>query len=169
MRYERGLYVQDSAEVLRRLCDAQVEFVVVGDIAAAAHGVRRTGQVLEICASFTPVNMARLLSAIGDIHPCDALSPVCPAIRAEPAELAASRGLAIVTDVGRFDVLKLLPAVGGYDDIVRRALHIEVFGRTVAILELEDLMRSLTAGYRMTDRTMLAELTDIRERLAAEA
>ena len=157
--------MQESDELLRRLIYGGVEFVVVGDLAAMAHGVRGLNQGLDIVAAFTPENMQRLLAALHDVRPCNAVSREFPAIHASAEELASWRNIYLVTDLGRLDVLGELPLIGGYAEAVVHAVWIEIFGGVCAILGLDDLIRIERSASRKNDQRVAAELEMIRERL----
>ena len=157
--------MQETDELLRRLGRAGVEFVVVGGLAAIAHGAQRTTQDLDIAAAFTPENMSRLLVALADVHPRNATRPDLGEIRATPEELAGYRNLYLVTDIGRLDVLGELPPIGGYAEAAANALRVVVFGSPCAILGLEDLIAIRRSLARPKDQEAVAELEMIRERL----
>ncbi len=157
--------MQETDELLRRLGRARVEFVVVGGLAAIAHGARRTTQDLDITAAFTPENMSRLLAALADVHPRNATRPDLGEIRATPEELAGYRNLYLLTDIGRLDVLGELPPIGGYAEAAVHALRVELFGSSCAILGLDDLIAIKRSLARPKDQEVVAELEMIRERL----
>jgi len=161
--------VQESDELLRRLSEGGVEFVIVGGLAAIAHGAQRMTNDVDIAAAFTPENMARLLAALHDVHPRNAVRPDLGDIQASPEELSRFRNLDIVTDIGRLDVLGELPPIGRYADALANSVQIELFGHTCAILGLDDLIRIKQSLARPKDQEVAAELMAIRERLGAKA
>lgn len=158
--------MQESDELLRRLSDAGVAFVVVGGVAAIAHGAQRMTQDLDIVAPFNSDNMQRLLAAVRDVHPRNATRPDLGEIMATPEELAQYRNLYLVTDIGRLDVLGELPPVGHYPQAAANALQVDLFGHRYAILGLDDLIRIKRSIGRPKDQEVAAELEAIRERLA---
>ena len=54
---------------LHALCDGQVEFVVIGGLAATLHGSARITLDLDICFSRAPLNLNRLVAALAPFHP----------------------------------------------------------------------------------------------------
>jgi len=157
--------MQESDELLRRLLRNGVEFVIVGGLAAIAHGAQRMTQDLDITAAFTSENMARLLAALRDVHPRNATRPDLGELKASPEELARYRNLYLLTDIGRLDVLGELPPIGGYAEALVHALKVEIFGSACAVLGLEDLIRIKRSLARPKDQEVAAELEMIRERL----
>lgn len=155
--------MQETDELLRRLIRGGVEFVVVGGLAAVAHGARRMTLDLDITAAFTPENMARLLAALHDVHPRNATRPELGEIRATPDELARYRNIYLVTDIGKLDVLGELPPIGGYAEAAAHALRVNLFGSSCAILGLDDLIRIKRSLARPKDQEVVAELEMIRD------
>jgi hypothetical protein len=60
MQFERAIQV---------LCDAGVEFVVIGGVSAAFHGSSRVTFDLDICFSRTPENLRRVTATLAPFHP----------------------------------------------------------------------------------------------------
>jgi hypothetical protein len=156
---------QSNAELLRRLVDAGVEFVIIGGFAAIAHGARRTTLDLDIVAAFTPDNMRRLLAALRDVHPRNSARPDLGEIQASPEELARYRNLFMATDIGDLDVLGELPPVGRYAEAAASAVRVELFGRACEILGLDHLIAIKEHLGRQKDLEVLRELRVIREQL----
>jgi len=155
--------VQESVELLRRLSEGGVEFVIVGGLAAIAHGSQRMTNDVDIAAAFTPENMARLLTALRDVHPRNAVRPDLGEIQASPEDLAKFRNLYLATDIGRLDVLGELPPIGRYADALANAVRIDLFGYPCSILGLDDLIRIKQSLTRPKDLEVAAELIAIRE------
>jgi predicted nucleotidyltransferase len=151
-------------ELLRRLADAGVEFVIVGGLAVIAHGHPRATLDLDVCYARTPENLRRLAAA---------LSPIHPRLRGAPAELpflwderTLRNGLnfTLVTDEGDLDLLGEVTGLGGYGEIVLQADEVELHGARVRILSLEDLMRAKAAAGRAKDLVDLEALRAIAGR-----
>lgn len=149
------------AQLLRRLTEAHVEFVVVGGLAVIAHGHPRTTLDVDVCYARTPENLKRLVAA---------LAPIRPRLRGAPPELpffwderSLRNGLnfTLVTDEGDIDLLGEVTGVGGYGDIAIPADEIELDGMRVRIMNLDDLMRSKAAAGRAKDLVDLEALREI--------
>lgn len=148
-------------ELLRRLNDAGVEFVVIGGLAVISHGHVRATIDMDVCYARTPENLRRLVAALTPIH---------PRLRGAPPELpffwderTLRNGLnfTLATDEGDLDVLGEVTGLGDYDDIVMRAIEIDVHGARVRVLSLEDLIRSKAAAGRAKDLVDLEALRAI--------
>lgn len=57
------------ADVLRSLASAGVDFILAGDVAAAAHGSTRATQALGAVYSRDPQNLHRIVEALTPHHP----------------------------------------------------------------------------------------------------
>lgn len=149
-------------ELLRRLTDAGVEFVVIGGLAVISHGHVRATLDLDICYARTPENLKRLVAALTPIH---------PRLRGAPPELpffwderTLRNGLnfTLVTDEGDLDALGEVTGIGNYDDIALRAVEIDVHGARVRVLSLDDLIRSKAAAGRAKDLVDLEALRALK-------
>lgn len=156
---------QFNDKLLRLLIDGGVDFVIVGGIAAIAHGALRTTLDLDVVAAFNPENMTRLLAALHEVHPRNAARPDLGEIQATAEELARYRKIYLVTDVGELDVLGELPPIGGYAEAAATAEQFDLFGKECAVLGLDQLIAIKEHLGRAKDLEALCELRAIRERL----
>src|SRR6266404_4227587 len=110
------------AEVVRRLEEHTVEYLVVGGVCAMFHGALRPTIDLDICYRRTPGNIRRLVAA---------LSPLNPRPRGFPEglpftfdERTVRLGSNFTLDVGGvdLDLLGTMSAIGGYEEVVGRAV-----------------------------------------------
>jgi predicted nucleotidyltransferase len=138
-------------ELLRRLSEAGVEFVVIGGLAVIAHGHARATLDLDLCYARSPENVRRIVAALAPIH---------PRLRGAPADLpffwderTLRNGLnfTLVTDEGDIDLLGEVTGLGSYDDIALRAIEVDIHGASVKLLSLEDLIRAKAAAGRAKD------------------
>jgi predicted nucleotidyltransferase len=145
-------------DLLARLSDAKVDFVVIGGLAVIAHGHTRATLDLDVCYARSPENVRKMVAALALIH---------PRLRGAPPELpffwderTVRNGLnfTLVTDEGDLDLLGEVTGLGSYDDIALRAVDLELHGAHVRLLSLEDLMRSKAAAGRAKDLVDLEAL-----------
>ncbi|MCA9518796.1 MAG: hypothetical protein KC635_27865 [Myxococcales bacterium] len=157
---------QDTPRLLRLLTEAGVDFIVVGGVAAIAHGATTFTRDLDVLARFDEANLARLLDAIAPHHPRFALHPARPPLVQAAAELASFKDLCLDTDLGRLDVLGRLPN-GAIAELKGEVVRMDLAGVVCAVLTLDALIASKERLGREKDRVQLLELRAIRERLAA--
>lgn len=154
----------DFPELLRRLTNASVEFVVIGGLAVISHGHARATLDLDICYARSPENVERLASA---------LQPLKPRLRGAPADLpffwdarTLRNGLnfTLTTTLGDIDLLGEVTGLGPYGELALRANVVDLYGLQVKILSLDDLIRSKAAAGRAKDLIDLEALRALHAR-----
>jgi len=152
------------AELLRGLASAQVDFVLIGGVAAAAHGSSRVTQDLDIVYSRSAENLNRVVSALGSLKPYLRGAPPGLPFRLDAETLKAGLNFTLTTDLGWIDLLGEITGGGRYDDLAPHAIKVDVFGVTCRVLDLETLIQTKRAAGRPKDFEDLAELEIIRDR-----
>ena len=148
---------------VQALCDAGVEFVIIGGVAASLHGSAHVTFDLDICYSRTPANLHRLAAALKPFHPrLRDLGPDPPFIWDE-VTLRNGSVFTLHTDLGKIDLQAEVAGVGAYQEAHAGAIQLTAFGRQVAILNLQTLMRSKRAAGRTQDLLVLPELESLAE------
>lgn len=162
--------LQDSPALLRALVASDVEFIIVGGLAAIAHGSSLFTRDLDVLARFDVANMERLLAAVEPAHPRFALHPNRPPLDRSAEELALFRNvyLCLTTDHGRLDVLGRIPN-GTYEELERSAVEMELAGVRCRVLSLDDLITSKAMLGRDKDKLVEVELRAIRDRAPPKA
>jgi hypothetical protein len=153
----------DFVQLLTTLSTANVEFVIIGGIAAAAHGSAHVTVDLDIVYRRTSENIARLASA---------LEPLSPYLRGVPPGLPFHfdaetiwRGLnfTLTTSAGDLDALGEATGGGTYEALLPRSESRSVLGVEVRFVDLETLIHLKRAAGRPKDLIRLAELEAILE------
>src|SRR5678816_1872913 len=109
----------DLQALLARLCEAGVEFIIVGGAAAVMQGAPITTNDLDIVHRRTPENVARLLEVLLQL---DAIMRYDFAHRGlrPTAEMLAGRGqINLSTSLGPIDPLCQLDEGRGSDELLR--------------------------------------------------
>jgi len=145
-------------DVIVRLAEAEVEFVVVGGVSAALQGAPIVTFDLDVCFRRTPENIDRIVRA---------LSPLRPRLRDFPPNLPFvfdSRALLLGTNFtltvegGDLDLLTEMIAIGGYEQVLADTEQVEIAGHHIKLLSLPLLIRTKTAANRLKDRAALPVL-----------
>lgn len=153
----------DFTGVIRMLVDGQIDFILVGGVAATVHGSARLTRDVDVVYSRTPANMKRLV---------EALAPYDPYLRGVPAGLpflwdvnTIQRGLnfTLTTRLGDIDLLGELTGGGGFEQLQAHASNVRLFDRDVPCLDLDWLIRVKRAAGRPRDLEAVAELEALRE------
>ena len=61
--------------LLKRLSDCGVNFTLIGGMAAIAHGSSMVTKDVDVCSPMIEANLARILSALRDLHPRHRMRP----------------------------------------------------------------------------------------------
>jgi len=155
-------------QLLAALSDAGVEFIIVGGVAARAHGSSRLTDDIDICYARSPANLTRVVNA---------LAPLAPYLRGAPrglpfdwsvVTLRAGLNLTLTTTAGPIDLLGEITGGGRYEDLLPHALTITIFGRDVQLLDLPWLIRVKRAVGRPKDLEVIAELEALLEEIQRE-
>jgi predicted nucleotidyltransferase len=146
-------------QILRRLTEAEVEFVVVGGLALGAWGVVRGTKDVDIVVAPDSENLKRVAAVAvaihGHVQTGESFLSTPPSIT---GQLASGEQVAIETDLGRLDVVQGLDGVPTYNELRARATEAEVLGIRVFVCSLEDLRAMKRAAGRTRDQADLEDL-----------
>lgn len=145
----------DLPALLAKLCDAEVEFIVVGGAAAAFQGAPITTIDLDIVHRRTPENVARLLDVLLQLDATMRYDFARRGLR-PTAEMLAGRGqLNLSTTLGPIDPLCELDEGRGYDELLEHSRLVIDEGRQLRVLDLPTLIQVKTKAGRPKDRLAL--------------
>jgi hypothetical protein len=139
--------------------------VLVGGYAAMLHGSSLLTRDLDVCTVLTPGNIEKLRDAFRDFHPVHRLSSPQRSFLDEPDPGVALDNLYLNTDLGTLDLLGRITGIGDYQRVARDAVEIELFGRCVRAISVDDLIAAKEALGRDKDLIAAKELRAIREKL----
>lgn len=145
------------------LCDADVEFVVIGGASANLHGSAHVTFDLDICYSRSNENLRRLVEALGPHHPRPRNFPKELPFVWDTACLRNAALLTLSTDLGAIDLLAEVTGIGGWEEVRDRSVAVEGFGRKIATLDIKSLIQAKRAAGRAKDLAMLPELESLLE------
>lgn len=152
-------------ELLRRLLDAEVDFIVVGAFAVAAHGAPRATTDLDIVPDPSVDNLGRLLRALEALE-ARMLPLDIPEHGADLTVewLAEGGNFQFSTSFGQLDVMQVIvgPDIE-HGDLAGQALRTDVLGMELTICGYEDLVRMKEAAGRTQDVLDLERLRTARE------
>jgi predicted nucleotidyltransferase len=152
------------AELLRVLAAAEVEFIVVGGVAATAHGSARSTQDVDVVYGRSQENLRRLAGALAPHRPYLRGAPPGLPFRFDAETLAAGLNFTLITDLGWLDLLGEITGGGRYEDLLQETIVVEVFGVECLIVELNALIRTKRSAGRPKDLETIAELETLRAR-----
>jgi len=156
-------------ELIERLNKAEVDFVVIGGIAAVVHGSPQFTKDLDVCYDTTDENLKRLGAALVALGA--RLRGVAEEVPFVPdgRTLRGTQMLTLDTPLGPFDVLASPSGFPGYAALAERAIHAEIRGVGFRIASLEDLIAMKRAAGRPKDLIAVEELEAIQRILREES
>jgi hypothetical protein len=155
------------SDIVRILNAHRVKYVVVGGLAAAAHGAAHVTFDIDITPELGRRNLDRLSAALTELHArirTDAVDGGLP-FDHDGDSLRKGTVWNLVTEYGDLDLTMMPAGTTGYDDVARDAVHVTIMGVDVPIASLADVIRSKEAADRPKDRLALP---DLRRALEAE-
>jgi hypothetical protein len=147
----------DLTTLLQRLVASQVEFVLVGGLAAVAQGAPVTTHDVDIVHQRTPENVDRLMALLISANARYRGRPGPPL----PPDRAALLGLGhslFATDLGPLDVLGAIEEGKAYEDLLTDSIAVDLGGGLVRVLALETIVRLKRSSSHPKDRLMLPVL-----------
>ena len=157
----------DPAELLRTLAECEVDFVLIGGLAATLYGSPYVTTDADIVPEKTPENMERLSKSLR-------LLEAKIRTEGEPAGLPFDMSatalenleiLNLTTRFGNLDLTFMPSGTSGFPDLRRDAKDLTVHGVHVHVASLADVIRSKEAANRDKDRLVLPTLRDLLRRL----
>lgn len=154
-------------ELIDRLVSAGVRFVVIGGLAAQAHGSPSATFDLDVVPSWDTDNLRRLEGVLRTIsavrHGVLPGGPPLPPLDART--LHAGAVFTLNSRHGRFDLLANPDPGMDYERLMRSAEPMDLLGTRLWIASLDDLMAMKRAAGRPKDRIELEVLGALREEL----
>ena len=150
-------------QLLERLSGRGVDYIVIGGVAATAHGSVRMTLDLDILYSREPANLSRIVEALTDIHPYLRGAPPGLPFRFDEKTLRNGLNFTFTTDLGDIDLLGQVAGVGDYPSALQDSLELEVFGNRLRCFSLDQLLSSKRAAGRPKDLEVIAELEEIED------
>jgi hypothetical protein len=161
--------VADFRGLLEALAKEQVEYVLVGGVAARIHGSARFTQDLDIVYSRSPENLERLVRALAPLSPYLRGAPPGLPFRLDVATLRMGLNFTLVTTLGDLDLLGEVAGGGTFEALVGHSEPVQILGLAMRCVDLRTLIRLKKAAGRPKDLEAIAELEAIREELERDA
>ena len=145
----------DLPALVAKLCDAGVEFIIVGGASAVLQGAPITTNDLDIVHRRTPENVARLLEVLLRLDATMRYDFAHRGLR-PTAEMLSGRGqINLSTTLGPIDPLCELDAGQGYDELLAHSQVMSDGEHMLRVLDLPTLIAVKTKAGRPKDRVVL--------------
>ena len=149
-------------EILRLLNSHEVEYIVVGGVAAVIHGAPVTTFDLDALIRVTEDNAVKLIGALDAL---DARYREHPeSIHPTRQEILAGGHMLLMTRAGPLDVLGYIGDGDTYEKLQHSAEEIATDAGSFQVLSLDELVRQKEAIDRVKDRATLEILRELMKR-----
>ena len=149
------------AGILAALAGAEVDFVLIGGLAAAAHGSRRVTRDVDVVVAPDDGNLARLEGVLRELGAVQLVeggheAPIDPA---DVALVALGTTLHTRSPDGRLDVIGAPAGAAPYSALRSRAITAVIGEVEIRVCGLDDLIAMKRAAGRPLDLQDIADLT----------
>lgn len=149
-------------QILQILANNQVDFVLIGGVAARAHGSSRLTDDIDIVYRRTSQNLVRIVEALAPYQPYLRGAPPGLPFQWDAETLRRGLNFKLMTTLGAIDLLGEV-AGGTYEDLVQHTVSLPVFGMDCLCVDLEKLIELKRAAGRPKDLEAIAELEALRD------
>lgn len=153
--------------IFASLDDHDVEYVLIGGLAAVLHGSTAMTNDADILPSKDDDNLARLSACLRSLD-ARLRSPTEPdgiAFDPHPMLLTSMAMLNMTTRCGDLDLTFQPAALEDYDAVRAASIEFEINGRRVRVAALDDIIRSKETADRPKDHATLPILRALREEI----
>ncbi len=153
----------EPERILEVLAAHEVDYVLIGGLAAARHGSPFATQDVDITPEVRVDNMDRLSSALRELRARIRTEGVDGGLPFDHdgTSLSAAGVWNLTTRYGDLDISLRPTGTDGYPDLSRGAEVVTAFGVHVRLAALEDIIRSKQAANRPKDQRVLPTLREI--------
>src|SRR5437867_2005345 len=149
--------MQDFKQLLQRLADSGLEFVIVGGYAAVTHGSSLVTRDLDICMKLSNEAVEKLRVVLAQWNPKHRMTPQQLSFLEFP-KTGPVQNLYLRTDAGVIDILSSVLGVGDFQRLKKNAEAFEIDGRVYHVISLDDLIIAKEAMGREKDLLAAKEL-----------
>lgn len=165
-RRTRGLESRRDADpgaILAAFSEHRVDFVVIGGLAAIAHGAQRTTRDFDVLIDPGAKNCRRVIAVLADLAAKEFIPQSRRWIRidakAAPGWLLKQPRF-FDTDAGAIDICNAMEGVPTWPDAEKGSIEVAALGQSFRVLDKDTFIRSKLAAGRDQD---LRDVTEINE------
>lgn len=153
----------DFEAILQLLVVSEVEFILIGGLAAVGHGLGLLTHDVDVVYRRSAKNFERLVQALTPIKPyLRGGGPDLP-FRFDEKTLKMRLNFTLRTTFGDLDLLGEVSGGGSYEDLLPFTDDAVAYGRRFKIVQLEKLIVLKRAAARAKDREAIAQLEALRQ------
>ncbi len=155
----------DPLKALATLNRHGVHYVLIGGFAGKLHGSTILTVDIDVCYARDAANVELLVNALRELHPTLRGAPHDVPFRLDARTIRNGDAFTFVTDAGDFDILGTPAGSGGYEELARTAVRMDIGDVTVDVASLDDLIAMKRASGRPRDRAHLEVLAALRDEI----
>jgi hypothetical protein len=148
-------------EPLKLLGRFEIEFVVIGGVAASLYGSTILTNDLDVCYARHSENLKKLATALQSVNAKLRNAPPDVPFLLDDETLGRGLNFTFTTEVGSLDLLGEVRGVGSYEDVLRGAITYELFGYSFPVIDIQKLILAKRVAGRPKDMVALPELEAI--------
>jgi len=145
-------------KILELLEQGEINFIVVGGLAAAAHGTARSTSDVDVVYARDADKIRRLAAALAPHNPYLRGAPPGLPFRFDEKTIAMGLNFTLRTDLGDVDLLGEIVGGGKFEDLLPRSVEMTLYGTKCLCLDIPALIRAKRAAGRPKDLEAIAEL-----------
>ncbi|MBV8101062.1 MAG: hypothetical protein JOZ31_18110 [Verrucomicrobia bacterium] len=157
--------VPDFLSIIKLLTGHEVDFIVVGGVAANLFGSARLTYDLDIVYSRKEDNLLKLVTAFQNANPYLRGAPPGLPFKLDFRTLRNGLNFTLTTDLGPIDLLGEIPGARSFEELITDSVEINESDLRLRCVTLPRLIELKNAAGRPKDLESLAELRAILEDL----
>ena len=143
--------------------ERQVEFIIIGGIAARIHGSARITQDVDIVYGRSDANIERIVRALAPFNPYLRGAPEGLPFSWDFRTVKAGLNFTLRTSVGDIDLLGEVTGGGRYEDLIDHSVPADALGHRTFVVSLPWLIHLKRSAGRSKDLEAIAELEILRD------
>ena len=154
---------KDFFNLLKRLTNTKVNFVIVGGFAGVVYGCTVVTEDIDICCDFSPENLIRLQKALAELHPVHRMTPKRIKFQLNKKNVEQFENLYLDTDICQLDCLSQINGLGDFSEVKKSSVPIEVEGMKLYVLNIDALIKAKMVMNRPRDKEAVRQLEEIKK------
>ena len=146
------------ADLINTLIDGEVEFILIGGVAANLHGSGRLTLDVDVVYRRSAGNLKKLVTALAPLNPYLRGVPAGLPFQWDVQTLHRSLNLTLDTSLGAIDLLAEVAGNGTWESLIAGSREIELGERRCRVVSLPQLIHLKRAAGRPKDFESIAEL-----------
>jgi hypothetical protein len=155
------------SSILEGLIAADIDFILVGGLAAVVQGAPVTTMVVDIVHSQSPENIAKLLAFLKTVNAVHR-RPDGKMIEPSEGDLSGIGHALFTTRFGPLDTLAVIEGGRDYGDLFEHTIEIDFRGHTIRVLDLKMLIQLKRTSTDPKDKQRLPVLEETLRQLEKE-